>query len=69
MPAQSGGNSQREFPYRALVQTNGRRSKDEFEYELLDTGVFDENRYFDVFLLIRIAVHTGARRRRGCTRC
>ncbi len=39
---------QREFPYLDLVQTNGARSKQEMEYELLDTGIFDENRYFDV---------------------
>jgi hypothetical protein len=39
---------QREFPYADLVATNGRRSKGDFEYELLDTGVFDEDRYFDV---------------------
>src|SRR3954451_22612728 len=39
---------QQEFPYEDLVRTNGSRSKQEFEYELLDTGVFDENRYFDV---------------------
>ena len=30
------------FPYSDLVETNRRRSRDEFEYELLDTGVFDE---------------------------
>jgi hypothetical protein len=36
------------YPYSDLVDTNRRRSRDEFEYELLDTGVFDENRYFDV---------------------
>jgi hypothetical protein len=41
---------QREFPYRDLVETNGRRSREEFEYELLDTGVFEDDRYFDVFL-------------------
>ena len=41
---------QREFPYGDLVETNGRRSREEFEYELLDTGVFDDDRYFDVFL-------------------
>jgi hypothetical protein len=41
---------QREFPYADLVETNGRRGKDEFEYELIDTGIFDENRYFDVFV-------------------
>jgi hypothetical protein len=39
---------QRAFPYTDLVATNGRRSKQEFEYELLDTGAFDEDRYFDV---------------------
>ncbi len=41
---------QREFPYRDLVETNGRRSREEFEYELLDTGIFDDDRYFDVFV-------------------
>ena len=41
---------QREFPYADLVNTNQQRSRHEFEYELLDTGVFDDNRYFDVFL-------------------
>ncbi len=38
------------FPYADLVQTNGRRSRTDYEYELLDTGVFAEDRYFDVFL-------------------
>src|SRR5207344_804105 len=38
------------FPYADLVQTNSRRSREEMEYELLDTGVFHENRYFDVFV-------------------
>ena len=38
------------YPYADLVDTNGRRSRNEFEYELLDTGVFKENRYFDVFV-------------------
>ena len=37
-----------EFPYRTLVEENGRRDLHDFEYELLDTGVFAENRYFDV---------------------
>ena len=56
----------KEFPYRDLVETNRRRSREDFEYELLDTGVFDEERYFDVFveyakagpedILIRITV-------------
>ena len=39
---------QREFPYKDLVETNGKRSRQELEYELSDTGIFDENRYFDV---------------------
>jgi hypothetical protein len=38
------------FPYRDLVDTNKGRSREEMEYELLDTGVFDGNRYFDVFV-------------------
>jgi hypothetical protein len=38
------------FPYADLVETNGRRSREEMEYELLDTGVFDGDRYFDVFV-------------------
>ncbi|HXV78825.1 MAG TPA: glucosidase [Candidatus Binatia bacterium] len=58
---------QREYPYRDLIETNRRRSREEFEYELLDTGVFKDDRYFDVFveyakagpedLLVRITVH------------
>src|SRR5436190_3807644 len=41
---------QTEFPYRRLVEENRRRGKDQPEFELLDTGVFDDNRYFDVFV-------------------
>src|SRR5215472_14938563 len=54
------------YPYLDLIQTNRARSRREFEYELLDTGVFNEDRYFDVFveyakespedLLIRITI-------------
>ena len=54
------------FPYSDLVHTNRKRNRLELEYELLDTGVFDDNRYFDVFveyakadpeeILIRISV-------------
>ena len=36
------------FPYDDLVKTNASRGRDAFEYELIDTGVFDEDRYFDV---------------------
>ena len=38
------------YPYADLVETNRSRSRQEFEYELLDTGVFDQDRYFDVFV-------------------
>ncbi|HEY3275018.1 MAG TPA: hypothetical protein VGJ94_00230 [Syntrophorhabdaceae bacterium] len=38
------------YPYDDLVETNRRRSREESEYELLDTGVFNGNRYFDVFV-------------------
>jgi len=60
---------QREFPYAQLVEENARRkSQPELpEFELLDTGVFDDDRYFDVFveyakagpedLLMRVTVH------------
>ena len=41
---------QAEFPYRDLVETNRSRTREEFEYELLDTGVFEDDRYFDVFV-------------------
>jgi Mannosylglycerate hydrolase MGH1-like glycoside hydrolase domain len=55
------------YPYEDLVNTNRKRTREEFEYELMDTGVFDQDRYFDVFveyakagpedLLIQITVH------------
>jgi hypothetical protein len=58
------------FPYSDLVETSRRRNRTEFEYELLDTGVFDQDRYFDVFVeyakaspedvLIRISAHNRA---------
>jgi len=38
------------FPYEELIRVNGYRSREEMEYELLDTGVFNEDRYFDVFI-------------------
>jgi hypothetical protein len=38
------------YPYEDLVVTNRRRSRQEFEYELIDTGIFDGDRYFDVFV-------------------
>ena len=55
------------FPYGDLAATNRRRSRQEMEYELLDTGVFNEDRYFDVFVeyakaapndvLIQVTIH------------
>ena len=55
------------FPYENLIVTNRERGRGQPEYELLDTGVFDQDRYFDVFveyakaapedLLIQITVH------------
>ncbi|HMK28067.1 MAG TPA: hypothetical protein VK473_00180 [Terriglobales bacterium] len=58
---------QRAFPYEQLVEENRRRSKDDPEFELLDTGVFAESRYFDVVveyakagpedILIKITAH------------
>ena len=36
------------FPYADLVEENRRRGFEDFEYELVDTGVFDDDRYFDV---------------------
>ncbi len=58
---------QAEFPYARLVDENRRRGRDLPEFELADTGIFDADRYFDVFveyakaapddLLMRISVH------------
>lgn len=57
---------QEAYPYLDLVNTNRKRSLHEFEYELIDTGIFNDDRYFDVFveyakaspenLLIRITI-------------
>jgi hypothetical protein len=47
---------QTEFPYQQLLEETRRRGKNDAEYELLDTGVFDDNRYFDVF--VEYAKHT-----------
>jgi hypothetical protein len=38
------------YPYEDLVLTNRRRNRDEMEYELIDTGIFDQDRYFDVVI-------------------
>jgi hypothetical protein len=41
---------QGEFPYLRLVEENRRRGRDQPEFELLDTGIFDDDHYFDVFI-------------------
>ena len=41
---------QRAFPYAQLVEENRKRGRHDPEYELLDTGIFDDDRYFDVFV-------------------
>ena len=41
---------QNAYPYENLIETNRRRGRQDREYELLDTGIFDEDRYFDVFV-------------------
>lgn len=41
---------QNAYPYQELIQTNRNRNADESEFELVDTGIFNENRYFDIFL-------------------
>jgi hypothetical protein len=58
---------QREFPYADLVAENRRRGIDQPEYELIDSGAFADNRYFDVFveyaqanpadILMRVTIH------------
>jgi hypothetical protein len=55
------------YPYSDLVEASRRRGRNELEYDLLDTGIFDDDRYFDVFveyakespedLLIQISIH------------
>jgi hypothetical protein len=42
--------TQQEFPYETLVQESRRRGKLDPEFELIDTGIFDDNKYFDVFI-------------------
>lgn len=58
---------QNEFPYAWLVDENKKRTKLDPEFELVDTGIFDDNKYFDVFIeyakadvediLIKITIH------------
>jgi hypothetical protein len=58
---------QQEFPYDWLVRENARRGKQDEEFELMDTGIFKDNKYFDVLveyakagtddILIKITIH------------
>ena len=58
---------QKEYPYKKLIDENKNRNKLEPEYELIDTGIFEKDKYFDVFIeyckneaddiLIRVTVH------------
>ena len=58
---------QAEFPYQQLLDKNASRSREDGEFELIDTGLFDEDRYFDVFveyarpepeeILMRVTAH------------
>ena len=58
---------QQAYPYTRLIEENRKRTRNDFEYELIDAGIFDEDRYFDVFveygkatpddILIKISVH------------
>src|SRR4029453_17822360 len=50
---------QREYPYLRLVEESARRGREEPELELLDTGVFDDDRYFDVLVGYAKASPTG----------
>ncbi|HSR49294.1 MAG TPA: glucosidase [Acidobacteriota bacterium] len=61
---------QKEFPYRELIEANRNRGRQDVEFELLDTGIFDDDRYFDVFveyakadardIFMRVTVHNRA---------
>ncbi|MBD2716214.1 glucosidase [Microvirga sp. STR05] len=66
---------QAKFPYQKLVRENARRTRQDAEYELLDTGIFNKSRYFDVYveyakagpddILIKLTVHNrGAQKAR-----
>ena len=67
------------YPYDQLVAENGRRTRLQPEYELIDTGIFNENRYFDVFveyakesteeILIRITAWNRVRKPAACICC
>ena len=70
---------QAEFPYAHIIEENRRRSRSEQEFELIDTGIFNDNRYFDIFveyakadandILIRINVVNRGPDPAACTCC
>ena len=55
------------FPYQNIIEENAKRAKNQPEYELIDTGIFDDDKYFDIFveyakadcddILMRITAH------------
>lgn len=47
---------QRKFPYEQLVQESLSRNRDVVEFELLDTGIFDDDRYWDVFIEVSLTL-------------
>ena len=61
---------QKAYPYDHIVSENGKRTRLQKEYELIDTGIFNDNRYFDIFIeyakesvddiLIKISIHNRA---------
>jgi hypothetical protein len=65
------------FPYEQLVEENRKRTRHQFEFELLDTKIFDKDEYFDVFIeyakasendiLIQITVHNRGSELASCT--
>ena len=70
---------QGEFPYDRLLEENARRGKLDPEFELIDTGLFDDDRYFDVFVeyakaspddvLMQITVHNRGPEAARCICC
>lgn len=46
---------QKAYPYEELVKENVSRGRDVAEYELMDTGIFDDNRYWDIFVEVSAA--------------
>jgi hypothetical protein len=64
------------FPYEKLVEENGKRGYQDFEYELIDTGIFDNDDYFDIFIeyakaeendiLVEISIYNRAEHAANC---